>query len=102
MDQEWSFEVSCRNIAVLDVPGEYVCVQEAEDLAVISWIAPDGVEDDVTPVMTKLEIIIQAVGTEQINIEGLQFHHTTYNGLDNKQNFQHAAVVVRQSNGRIG
>ena len=89
-----------NNVAVLDMPGEYVCVQEAEDLAVISWIPPEDVEEDATLVMTKLEIIVQAINTEHINIEGLQFHHTTFTGLDNKQNFQHAAVVVRKSVGR--
>ena len=88
-----------NNIAVLDMPGEYVCVQEAEDLAVISWIPPDGVEDDVTPVMTKLEIIIQATSVENLSIKGLQFHHTSYNGLDNNYNYQDGAVVIRKSNG---
>ena len=87
-----------NNLAVLDMPGEYVCTQ-AGDTATVSWIPPAGVESGLTPVMTQLEVIVQAINVANVSIHGLQFHHSSYNGLDRNMNWQHAAVVVKRSTG---
>ena len=68
-------------------------------MAHISWIPPTGIEEQV-PVMTKLEILLQAINVDNIKIENIKFHHSSYYGLDRGMNWQHAAVVVKRSTGK--
>ena len=79
-------------------------------------------EPGLTPVMSKLEILVQMWGetvmrmimiiimmmmmmmmmmtdVDSIRVEGLSFQHTSYRGLDRGMDWQHAAVVALNSNG---
>ena len=79
---------------------------------------PAGMEPGLTPVMSKLEILVQMWGetvmtvmimrmmmrmvvadVDSIRVEGLSFQHTSYLGLDRGMDWQHAAVVALNSNG---
>ena len=88
-----------NNRAVLDIPGEYVCSEEG-GVARVSYIAPDGY-DDTAPVMTQVNKIITVRDSEHISVEGLEFVHTHYHGLDRGMNWHDAALVVSTSHGRI-
>ena len=44
--------------------------------------------------MTKLEIIVNVAGAEQVAVEGLSFQHTNYLGLDQGMDWKHAALKV--------
>ena len=85
-----------NNLAVLDSPGEFVCTQEGE-VSSVSWIPPQGMSGDLVPVMTKLDKIMSAGGSDNLNIEGLSFQHTNHYGLDRGMDWQHAAVTVTNS-----
>ena len=54
---------------------------------------------ELTPVMTKLEIILQAINVNHVKVENIRFSHSGYDGLDRNMNWQHAAVVIERSNG---
>ena len=69
------------------------------DTAHISFIPPSGM-GELTPVMTQLEIVLQAINVNNVKLENLRFHHSSYNGLDQNMNWQHAAVVIKRSNGQ--
>ena len=73
-------------------------------------------EPGLTPVMSKLEILVQMWGetvmmmimmmmmmmvadVDSIRVDGLSFQHTSYRGLDRGMDWQHAAVVALNSNG---
>jgi len=86
-----------NNLEVLDTPGEYVCT-EKDGIATFSWIPPPGATSTQTPVLSRLEIIIQMIGLENVSVQGLKFH-SNYFGLDLNMNWQHAALVVKRSNG---
>ena len=49
--------------------------------------------------MTKLEIIVNVAGAEQVAVEGLSFQHTNYLGLDQTMDWKHAALKVINSQG---
>ena len=68
------------------------------DTAHVSYIPPAGMAEQ-TPVMTQLEIILQAINVNNVKVENIRFHHSSYNGLDRNMNWQHAAVVIKRSNG---
>ena len=51
--------------------------------------------------MTKLEIIVNVAGAEQVAVEGLSFQHTNYQGLDRSMNWQHAALVAKRATGLL-
>ena len=104
-----------NNLAVLDAPGEYVCTQQG-DTATFSWIPPPATpQEGLVPVkcvmmshcrytylpqvMTKLEIIVNVAGAEQVAVEGLSFQHTNYLGLDQGMDWKHAALKVINSQG---
>ena len=69
------------------------------DTAHISFIPPTGM-GELTPVMTQLEIVLQAINVDTVKLENIRVHHTSYNGLDLNMNWQHAAVVIKRSNGQ--
>ena len=54
---------------------------------------------ELTPVMTQLEIVLQAINVNNFQLENVRVHHSSYNGLDRNMNWQHAAVVIKRSNG---
>ena len=72
---------------------------EKDGIATFSWIPPPGATSAQPPVLSRLEIILRITGVENVSVEGLKFQHTTYFGLDNTMNWQHAALVVKKSNG---
>ena len=55
---------------------------------------------ELTPVMTQLEIVLQAINVNNVKLENIRVHHSSYNGLDRNMNWQHAAVVIKRSNGK--
>ena len=87
-----------NNIAVLDQPGEYVCTEQ-DGVATLSWIPPAGADHNSVPVMTNVEIILQIINAGNVAVEGIEFQHTSYDGLDRNMDWQHAAIVVKKSNG---
>ena len=69
------------------------------DTAHVSFIPPEGM-GELTPVMTQLEIVLQAINVNNVKLENIRVHHSSYNGLDRNMNWQHAAVVIKRSNGQ--
>ena len=69
------------------------------DTAHISFIPPTGM-GELTPVMTQLEIVLQAINVNNVKLENIRVHHSSYNGLDRNMTWQHAAVVIKRSNGQ--
>ena len=65
----------------------------------MSWIPPTGADEEVVPVMTKLEVIVEAINVETVRLEAVRFQHSSYQGLDRSMDWQHAAVVVKRSSG---
>ena len=51
--------------------------------------------------MTKLEIIVNVAGAEQVAVEGVSFQHTNYLGLDQGMDWKHAALKVFNSQGGL-
>eukprot|EP00091_Calanus_sinicus_P012423 TRINITY_DN28020_c0_g1_i1.p1 TRINITY_DN28020_c0_g1~~TRINITY_DN28020_c0_g1_i1.p1 ORF type:complete len:223 (-),score=55.77 TRINITY_DN28020_c0_g1_i1:71-739(-) len=84
-----------NNLAVLDMPGEYVCVEEAGE-ALFSYIPPSGLAAEI-PVMSNLETIL-TLGANNVTLQGLSFQHSSYYGKDG-YNFGNAAVKVFNSEG---
>ena len=85
--------VVLNNLAVLDKPGEYVCVEDGGE-AIISFIAPSDAPSDI-PIMSKLETLITIAATN-VTIQGIQFKHSAYYGKDG-YNFGNAALKVFNS-----
>ena len=81
-----------NNMAVLDQPGEFVCLQRGEK-AELAWIPPAGASPQV-PVMATLERVLEVRNTESVTLQGLHVQHATYRGLDDHMNFQDSAVLV--------
>ena len=72
-----------NNLALLDSPGEYVCVQE-NDEAVFSYIPPLE-EDDTSssyPIFSNLEVIIELNRATNMNFKGVKFQHSSSGGHD--------------------
>ena len=72
---------------------------EKDGIATFSWIPPPGASSAQSPVLSRLEIILQMIGLENVSVQGLKFEHSNYFGLDRNMDWQHAALVVKQSNG---
>ena len=89
----WRFLIY-NNLAVLDMPGEYVCVEDG-GLAQFSFIPPTDVEASI-PVMSNLETIIYLLAASNVTISGITFEHNSYKGQD-FWNFGDAAVKVIRS-----
>ena len=68
-----------NNLALLDSPGEFVCVQE-NDEAVFSYIPP--LEEDDYPIFSNLEVIIELNRATNINFQGVKFQHSSSGGHD--------------------
>ena len=88
-----------NNMAVLDSPGEFVCVQTG-NVSTVSFIPPPT-NYPLIPVMAKLEKVLTVVNVDNVNIEGLSFQHTNHYGLDRGMDFQHAAVTVSNSMSKV-
>ena len=100
MDQKWSLRyLVVNNRAVLDMPGEYVCT-EKDGMATVSFIPPEGYDSSTVPVMSMVDKIITITNSANIAVQGLDIVHTNYIGLDRNMDWQHAAIVVKQSQGK--
>ena len=88
-----------NNRAVLDMPGEYVCT-EKDGMATVSFIPPEGYDSSTIPVMSMVDKIITITNSANIAVQGLDIVHTNYIGLDRNMDWQHAAIVVKQSQGK--
>ena len=86
-------------MAVLDSPGEFVCVQ-AGNVSTVSFVPPPQ-NYPIIPVMAKLEKVLTVGNVDNVNIEGLSFQHTNHYGLDRGMDFQHAAVTVSNSMSKV-
>ena len=51
--------------------------------------------------MSQLEILLQAINVHNVKVEKIKFSHTSYDGLDTNMNWQHAALVIKRSNGQL-
>ena len=71
--------VVLNNLAVLDMPGEYVCVEDAPAQPSL-FIPPSDAPSDI-PIMSKLEILITVAATN-VTIQGIHFKHSAYYGKD--------------------
>ena len=89
-----------NNLAVLDIPGEFVCVQTG-NVSTVSWIPPQGMAPNLVPVMAKLEKALTTANVDNVKIEGLSFQHTNHYGLDRGMDFQHAAVTILNTMSKV-
>jgi len=94
-----------NNLALLDKPGEYVCVVDGKD-ALFSFIPPDVKKDKKNnpkwikksinknrPVMSNLTTILSITRSINITLHGLKFQHTSSKGKDG-YNYKDGAVTV--------
>ena len=81
-----------NNRALLDQPGEFVCLQRGEK-AELAWIPPAGASPQV-PVLARLERVMEVRNVEGVTLQGLNIQHATYRGLDDHMDFQHSALMV--------
>ena len=88
-----------NNRALLDQPGEFVCSQQG-GRARLAMIPPTGAQPGLVPVLASLETILSIRLTNNVNIQGLRFHHSTYRGLDRSMNWKNAALVTRKASGQ--
>ena len=89
----WRF-LLFNNIALLDVPGEYVCV-ENEGMAKFSFIPPNNIND--IPIISNLENILVIKSATNINIMGIQFQHSSSGGKDGYNFGPQSAVKILSS-----
>ena len=54
------------------------------------------------PVMSSLEILVEAIGVTALRLERIRLQHSSYLGLDRSMNWQHAALVIKRSQGEGG
>ena len=92
---DWRFLV-LNNLAVLDMPGEYVCIQDGEK-AHFSFIPPD--EGNQIPMMgnADLESLISMHNVNNIALSGISFEHTSYTGKDGYNWFGNSLVKIVNS-----
>ena len=77
----WRF-LLFNNLALLDNPGEYVCVEEGE-MAKFSYIPPISTIIPTVPILGILEtILVLQGGATNVNIQGIKFQHTSSGGHD--------------------
>ena len=71
-----------NNLALLDSPGEYVCVQE-NDEAIFSYIPINEADNTRNyPIFSNLEVIIELNRATNINFHGVKFQHSSSGGHD--------------------
>ena len=51
------------------------------------------------PVMSSLEILVEAISVTALRLEKIRLQHSNYLGLDRNMNWQHAALVIKRSHG---
>ena len=56
----------------------------------------------MVPVMSSLEVLVEAIGLTAFSLEKVRLQHSSYLGLDRSMNWQHAALVIKRSTGEDG
>ena len=90
----WRFLVF-NNLAVLDSPGEYVCVED-KDQATLSYIPPLGAENEPI-IMSSLEVLLQLGGVTGVTFQGINFEHSEKGDHDGYNYGNQAAVRIQES-----
>ena len=85
------------NLAVLDMPAEYVCNDLGNGKAKFSFIPPKDVGSE-SLIMSKLETILELYGTKSVTLKGLKFQHTAFYGTDDFNTIQ-SAITSQNSDG---
>ena len=72
-----------NNQAILDIPGEYVCIDNGDGSSTFSYIHPEepGLENNLV-MMAQLPIIMQMYEVTDISLNGIKFEHSTSNEVD--------------------
>ena len=87
-----------NNKAVLDIPGEYVCIDNGDGNSTFSYIHPDepGIED-LPVVMAQLTQLVLLNGVTDIRLEGVKFERSSSGGVDGYNWGTEAALRVLSS-----
>ena len=64
----------------------------------MSMIPPAGAPEMI-PVMSSLEILVEAISVTAFRMEKIRLQHSSYLGLDSSMNWKHAALVIKRSQG---
>ena len=72
----WRFLIF-NNIALLDTPGEYVCVEDS-GIAHLSYIPPNNYGSDF--ILSNIETIMRFNGVSNVKLKGLKFQHSSSGG----------------------
>ena len=76
---DWRFLI-LNNLAVLDMPGEYVCIQDGEN-AHFSFIPPEDKYETI-PILGSLQNVISMNNVNNVALGGINFVHTSFTGKD--------------------
>ena len=75
----WRF-LPFNNIALLDTPGEYVCIEDQENNEAIFSFIPPASDDENSPlIFSNLEQMLIISRATNINLKGIKFQHTSQN-----------------------
>ena len=78
----WRF-LPFNNIALLDTPGEYVCIEDQENNEAIFSFIPPASDDENSPlIFSNLEQMLIISRATNINLKGIKFQHTSQGGKD--------------------
>ena len=87
-----------NNKAILDIPGEYVCIDNGDGSSTLSYIHPDepGIEE-LPVVVAQLTQLMQLNGVTDVKMEGLKFERASSGGADGYNWGSEAALRVVSS-----
>ena len=87
-----------NNKAVLDIPGEYVCIDNGDGSSTLSYIHPDepGIEE-LPVVVAQLTQLMLVDGVTDVKLEGLKFERASSGGADGYNFGSEAALRVVSS-----
>ena len=79
---DWRY-IIYNNKAILDMPGEYVCIDNGDGSSTFSYIHPNepGIED-LPVVMAQLTRLMQLNRVTDVRIEGVKFERSSSGGVD--------------------
>ena len=95
---DWRY-IIFNNKAILDIPGEYVCIDNGDETSTFSYIHPDEPELEELPVVvTQLTRLMLLNGVSNVKIEGIKFEHSSSGGEDGYNWGRETALKVLSSN----
>ena len=79
----WRFLIF-NNLALLDMPGEYVCVDlgDGSGQSQFSYIPLESQSENTPVVVSQLKNLFDMNGVSDVRLEGLKFEHSTSGGED--------------------